>query len=158
MLDPGDEPDLLREAPVARGRASTRRDPYETAMERVRAGDTDRAIDLLMREASMEKSERAKFLRRSQAAKIMVDAGLEAVAMPILQEMLEQIDKHELEEWESGETVAHALGLLFRCMNRMGENDGTQEALYLRVCRLDPIQAIRFTSSNDTPADEQPAE
>jgi type VI secretion system protein ImpA len=159
LLDPGDEPDLP-DAPVARGRAGTRRDPYDTAMERVRAGDTDRAIDLLMREASQEKSERARFLRRSQAASIMVDAGLEAVAMPVLQEMLEQIDRHTLEDWESGETVAQALGLLYRCMNRLGEDESTREGLYLRVCRLDPIQAIRFTSSNDASpsADEQPAE
>jgi type VI secretion system protein ImpA len=157
LLDAGDEPDLP-ETPSSRGRPRSRRDPYEQAMERVRAGDTDRAVDLLMREASQEKSERARFLRRSQAASIMVDARLEAVAMPILQEMLEQIDKHDLEEWESGETVAQALGLLYRCMSGLGEDESTREALYLRVCRLDPIQAIRFNTPSSTQSDERPSE
>jgi type VI secretion system protein ImpA len=157
LLDAGDGPDLP-ETPSARGRPRSRRDPYEQAMERVRAGDTDRAVDLLMREASQEKSERARFLRRSQAASIMVDAGLEAVAMPVLQEMLEQIDKHDLEEWESGETVAHALGLLYRCMSGLGEDESTREALYLRVCRLDPIQAIRFNTPSSTQSDERPSD
>jgi type VI secretion system protein ImpA len=158
MLDPGEEPDLP-DVPVARGRSRSRRDPYDVAMQRVRAGETDSAVDLLMREASQEKSERARFLRRSQAASIMVEAGLESVAMPILQEMLEQIDRHELEEWESGETVAQALGLLFRCMSRLDEDESTRDALYLRVCRLDPIQAIRFTSNTSPPpVDEQPTE
>jgi len=153
LLDAGEE--LETPAAPVRDRSRSRRDPFDVAMERVRAGEPDRAIDLLMREASQEKSERATFMRRSQAAGIMVDAGLEAVALPILQEMAEQVDRHELESWESGETVANALGLLYRCMTRLNEDDGTREALYLRVCRLDPIQAIRFTSPAAPATDEQ---
>ncbi len=139
-------------APVVSERPRSRRDPFEQAQDRVRAGHPDQAIDLLMREASIEKSERARFLRRSQAASIMVDAGLEAVAMPLLQQISEQIDKHTLEEWESGETVAQALGLLYRCMLKLDEDQHTRDSLYLRVCRLDPMQAIRFKPANN----EQP--
>src|SRR5690606_37219504 len=64
-------------APVAAPR--TGRDPYDIGMDRVRAGQPQKGIELLMREAAQEQSARAKFMRRSQAAQIMVDAGLEAV-------------------------------------------------------------------------------
>ncbi|MGH7505789.1 MAG: type VI secretion system domain-containing protein, partial [Longimicrobiales bacterium] len=122
------------------------RGAYDRAMERLRSGQPERAVEILMREASQEKSARAKFLRRSQAARIMVDAGLEGVAMPILEEMIALIEKHGLEEWEDGETVAQPLGLLYRCLEKLDGDSGTRQSLYLRVCRLDPLQAIQFAN------------
>jgi hypothetical protein len=67
-------------------------------------------MELLMRAATQEKSARARFLRRAQAAEVMVGAGMEPVALPILRDLLEQIETHRLEEWEAGETVAQPLG------------------------------------------------
>ncbi len=130
---------------------------YEIAMDRVRAGQLDRAVDLLMREAAQEKSARARFLRRSEAARIMVDGRMETVAVPILEEMVQQIEKHGLEEWEDGETVAAPLALLYRCLERLDTDESTRQELYLRVCRLDPLQAIHFTSgqSADASSDAQ---
>ncbi|MGH7553996.1 MAG: type VI secretion system domain-containing protein, partial [Longimicrobiales bacterium] len=117
---------------------------YERAMERVRAGEPDKGIEMLIRLAAQEKSPRDRFLRRSQAASIMVETGREAVALPILEDLVREIDNHTLEEWEAGETVAQPLGLLFRCLLRhQGESDTTQ-SLYLRICRLDPLQAIQI--------------
>src|SRR5690606_12750619 len=144
------------QAPVER-RSRLGRDPYDIAMQHVRAGKPNLGVELLMREAAQEKSERARFLRRSQAARIMVEAGLEAVAVPILREMVEQIDRHSLEDWEAGDTVAQPLGLLYRCLRKLDEDSSTAEELYLRVCRLDPLQAIQFTNSapggDDGPGD-----
>ena len=97
-----------------------------------------------MREAEQEKSPRARFLCRSQAAGIMVEAGLEAVAMPILKELIDQIEAHKLEEWEGGEEVARPLGLMYRCLQKLGGDAKAKEDLYRRICRLDPLQAIAF--------------
>lgn len=137
-----------RSAPVPRTSraAGGARDVYEVAMERVRAGQADQAVDLLMREAAQEKSARARFMRRSEAAHIMVEAGMEPVAAPILEEMVQQIEQHGLEEWEAGETVAAPLALLYRCLERMDGDESVRQDLYLRVCRLDPLQAIHFTT------------
>ena len=75
----------------------------------------------------------------------MVETGHEAVAMPILKELAGQIDTHQLEEWEAGDTVARPLGLLYRCMQAVGaESTDVRQALYLRVCRLDPLRAMSF--------------
>jgi type VI secretion system protein ImpA len=125
------------------------RDALERALDRVRAGEPAKAIELLMSEASQETSERARFLRRSQAAGIMVDAGMEAVATPLLEEMLQLIEKHKLEEWEADGTVAEPLGLLYRCVRKRNGNSSEAENLYIRVCRLDPLQAIRLAPEAD---------
>ncbi len=120
-----------------------RRDAGEQARELVRAGQPQKAIELLMREADQERSARSRFLRRSQAAAIMVDSGLEAVATPILQQLTDQVQHHSLEEWEDGETVAQVLALLYRCLLKVGDTSSTQD-LYLRVCRLDPLQGMQL--------------
>lgn len=120
------------------------RDVHALAMDRVKAGQPQKGIELLMRESAQEKSPRARFLRRMEAAEIMLDHGLAPVARPILRDMLTQVDEHRLEEWESGEMVARALGLLYRAIEILGDDEGNMQELYLRVCRLDPMQAITF--------------
>ena len=129
---------------VGSGSRAGGRDPMEMAMERVRAGEPERAIELLIVQASQEGSERERFLRRSQAARIMVDVGREAVALPILQDLMAQIEKHGLDEYEAGEVVAQPMGLLYRCMTKLEGDAGKQQELYLRICRLDPMQAIHL--------------
>lgn len=120
------------------------RDPITLANAEVRAGRADRAIALLMRESSREKTRRGRFLYQSQLARIMVDAGHEPVAMPILEEIIADIEAHKLEEWESGDVVAAPLALLYRCLEKTDGDAGARQGLYLRICRLDPIQAISF--------------
>lgn len=120
----------------------------ERAMERVRAGEPEKAVEMLIRQAAQERSARERFLRRSEAAAIMTDTGREAVAMPILEELLQEIDDHTLDKWESGETVAHTLGLMYRCMRRLQGESSTTQQLYLRICRLDPLKAIQISGAS----------
>jgi type VI secretion system protein ImpA len=127
------------------------REPVDQLLLRARGGQPQKAIEFLLREAAREESPRARFLLRAQAASIMVDTGLDPVAMPILRDLVEQIEAHSLEGWESSEVVARPLGLLVRCIRRVeGETDEANQ-LYLRVCRLDPLQAIRLTSESSEP-------
>src|SRR5690606_6552165 len=75
-------------AAVAGTRASTvEREPRERALEYVRAGSPEKAIQYLMREAAQARSARARFLRRTEATAVMVNHGLTAVALPILREL-----------------------------------------------------------------------
>lgn len=139
---------LSSEAPAATAagfeRRSADRGALERALEKVRAGEPEKAIEMLIRQATQERSARERFLRRSEAASIMVDAGREAVALPILEQLAQEIERHTLEEWESGETVAQPLSLLYRCLQRMQGNSSTTESLYLRICRLDPMRAMQI--------------
>jgi type VI secretion system protein ImpA len=123
------------------------RDPISVARAEARAGRADRAIQLLMREASREKTRRGRFLLQSALARIMVDAGHHPVAMPILEELIQDIEVYKLEEWEMGELVAAPMSLLYKCLQAVDGDSSTRQSLYLRICRLDPIQAIGFSQS-----------
>jgi type VI secretion system protein ImpA len=117
-------------------------DAFGAAMAEVRAGRPHRAIELLTTELNRDPSPRGRFLRQTQIAYIMVEAGLFDVAEPILQQLIEQIDEQKLERWESGPLVAQPLALMHRVLTKTDSNNSEQERLYLRVCRLDPIQAL----------------
>ena len=121
------------------------RNPVMLAMSEVRSGRTDRAIAILMREAGREKSSRGRFLLQAQMAKVMVDAGHEQVARPVLEQLIADIEAHKLEEWEAGEMVAVPMSLMYRVLEKSQDDPSTLQSLYLRICRLDPIQAISFT-------------
>ena len=136
----GDAPDEDYAEPRAR-------DPFSLAAAEVRAGRTDRAIALLMREAGREKTSRGRFLLQAQLARIMVDAGHVTVAMPILQQLIADVESHKLEEWEAGELVAAPMALLYRVLAKTEGDPAARQDLYLRICRLDPIQAISFAQS-----------
>lgn len=142
-----------QERPAARGS----RDPSARARMHVRAGQPDRAIQLLMEEAAQEESARARFLRRSQAAEIMVQHGMTQVAMPILRELLDRIERHNLEEWEAGETVALPMALLYRCLEQDEPGSPEKDELYLKVCRLDPLQGMRLKGGDGVSAGSGPA-
>jgi type VI secretion system protein ImpA len=139
-------PAPLAEAAAFAGVADTERprgrSAFDRAMDEVRAGSPQRAIELLMRELAKERTPRGRFLRRIEIARIMVDAGLEAVALPMLEELQQLIETHQLEHWEAGELVAQPLTLLFRVYSAQGWDEGTTQPIYLRICRLDPLQAM----------------
>jgi type VI secretion system protein ImpA len=116
----------------------------DRATAELRAGRPERAIELLLHELARERSARGQFIRKTQVARVMVEAGMESIAMPILQELLERIDAHKLEEWETGELVAEPMVLLCRCLDKLEGDQSLRQSLYLRVCRLDPLQAIGF--------------
>lgn len=133
--------------------AASARDVSERARERVRAGQPQKAIELLMKAADQERSERGRSLRRAEAAGVMVDHDLAPVAMPILRDVMARIEEFRLEEWESPETVAVPMALLYKCIDRMGGDESEKQELYLRVCRLDPMQAILFTQDEGSAGD-----
>src|SRR5690606_11559095 len=129
--------------PPRRGRF----DPLARARELASSGQADQGVDLLMREASQERSPRGRFLRRTQAAAILVEAGLPAVALPILEDLSETIAQHSLEAWEDAGTIAEPLGLLYRCHVALDGDGSSVHDLFVRVCRLDPLQAMKFAPS-----------
>jgi type VI secretion system protein ImpA len=116
-------------------------DAFELAMEAARTGRQQDAFEILIREASQQNSGRGRFQRRLQLAQVCLSTGAESIAYPILQELAATIAKHQLEEWESPDMVAHAFALLYRCMSdRVSEEE--KKTLYSKICRLDPVQAL----------------
>lgn len=113
-------------------------DAFELAQQAAANGDREQAVEILVREMSQERSGRAKFLRKIQLAQICLSISRQAVAMPILEEIAAEVEKRRLDEWENPDTVAHALALLYRCV----EDGDRKQKLYGWICRLDPVQAM----------------
>ncbi len=118
------------------------KDAFDRARSELSQGRPNRAIEILMADLGREQSPRGRFVRQTQIAYVMVESGLDQVAMPILQRLVETIDERSLEQWESGPVVAQPMALLCRVYDRLEVREDDRAELYLRVCRLDPIQAI----------------
>jgi type VI secretion system protein ImpA len=132
---------------ASNGQSSLADKTFDRAMTEVRGGRAQRGIQLLMDELTHEKTPRARFLRRTQIARIMVENGLEPIAVPILLELLALIDNHKLAEWEAGELVAEPMALLYRCIEKeQAAGEHSKESLYPRICSLDPLQAMALTA------------
>jgi type VI secretion system protein ImpA len=117
-------------------------DAFQLAKAELARGRANRAVELLVAELDRERSPRGRFVRQTQIAHVMVEAGLEAVAKPILDKLLEVIDERALADWESGPLVAQPLALMCRVMDRLELDEDERREHYLKVCRLDPLQAI----------------
>ena len=141
---------MAEEQMGSNGQGRSRDRAWDRAITEVRAGRPQRGIQVLMEELTQEKTPRARFLRRTQIARVMVDSGLEAIAVPILLELLALIDDHKLAAWEAGDLVAEPMALLYRCIGKLpaelpaGEH--SRETLYPRICSLDPLQAMSLTA------------
>ncbi len=145
----GADGDTTEAAPMPSAPALEResRAGLERAAAEVRAGRPEKAIELLMRALERERTRRGRFLRQAELARVMVDAGFVQLARPILQELMADVENHRLEEWEAGNIVARPLALLYRCLQQMDDDESTRQELYMRIARLDPLQALSFRES-----------
>lgn len=120
-------------------------DAYELAMEAVRDGRGDEALEILLHAVEQERSGRGRFQRRLQLAEVCLASGHERIAQPVLEQLADEIDTHGLEGWESPALVARTFALLYRCLDQTGADDGLKQKTYDRVCRLDARQALSCT-------------
>lgn len=117
-------------------------DAWELAQQALRSGRVRDAVELIDREAKIERSGRGRFLRKTQLARIFIDSGNEPMALPILEQLAFEIETRGLEDWEPSETIAHPLSLLYRCLARTDRESDTVKKLYAKLCRLDPVAAM----------------
>ena len=120
--------------------------PHRPMLDRARAemagGRLDRGVALLMADVVRERNERARFLRRLELVTVLLDAGRADIAMPIVEQLLEQLENHKLDSWEDGGVVAQALVLACRALDATDGDRSRRRQLYLRICLLDPIAAL----------------
>src|SRR5262249_50232374 len=113
------------------------------AAEFIRSGDVDRGLHEMTRLASGETSGRDRFQRKLLLAEVCLTSKRERLARSILEELVEQIDKLQLESWESTELISSVWTRLYRLYKQSDSSDHDRAAkLYERLCRLDPWQAL----------------
>jgi type VI secretion system protein ImpA len=140
----GDEAPAPRMAAAAAAPSPSADRALERALAEVKAGRTPAAIEMIKRELGRENSERGRFVRQVQLATVMIAAGRDAIAIPGLQRLMGLIETHKLDGWEEGRLVAEPMTLLYRALESTGGDEETRNALYLRICELDPMAAIEF--------------
>jgi type VI secretion system protein ImpA len=134
-------PSMLR-AIQSESEEDTAPDVYDMARDMVQSGQMSQAIQLLVRDAAQQPSGRARFQRRVQVAQLCVGAGQSKVARPVLEELLKEIESRSLEEWEASEMIVQPLALLLKCLDSASDTNSTREALFSRLCRIDPTAAL----------------
>jgi type VI secretion system protein ImpA len=120
-------------------------DAYQMALE---AGNAQEAMRILNRDLARQPSGRARFQRRLQMARVCFDHGQFGLAHLFLEQLQFLVAEQKLETWETGEMVASALALLYKCKIQRGEDPSGLEELYNRIAMLDPVQALNCSSSS----------
>ncbi len=127
------------------GGEATSNGSWQNAENLVRAGQLDKGLAEMTRLAAAEPNGRARFHRKLLLAEICLSTKRDKLAKAILEELAEQIDKLQLETWESPALIGAVWSRLYRCYKN--EQAGTADAeraakLFDRLCRLDPWQAL----------------
>ncbi len=138
------EPEVAQQGMETEGAVPAPPDPFDLALQAARCGRPQEGIELLMREMMQEPSGRGRFQRKVQVAQLCMSTGNEAIALSILQEAAEEIQRRKLEEWEAREMVAHTLGMLYRCLVKCDGAAEERQKLYSLISRLDPLEAINI--------------
>jgi type VI secretion system protein ImpA len=117
-------------------------DPQSLASEAMRLGKPQRAFEILHSEIERQRSGRGRFQRKMQLAQICIAAGKDTIAQPLLDDILAALDLHKLEEWEDPGTVASTLAFLMQSSKKVQADAKLKQAMFERICRLDPVQAL----------------
>jgi type VI secretion system protein ImpA len=118
-------------------------DAYVLAQEAVRAENPQKGFEIMRAEISRQRSGRGRFQRTLQLVQLCVEAGKDAIAQPLIDDIAALIETHKLDDWEDSEMVAAALDTVMRVSKRVQDNAGERQKLFERVCRLDPVRALR---------------
>src|SRR5208337_1871450 len=117
-------------------------DSYDLALEALRAGQAEKAIDLMQQEVERQLSGRGQFLRKMQLVEVCISAQKSQIAQPIIEDLASTIENNHLEGWEDREVVAKALVLILKNSQRVQADEAEKLRLFEKIARLDPVQAI----------------
>jgi type VI secretion system protein ImpA len=116
---------------------------WQQAESLVRAGEVDKGLQEMTRLAAAETTGRDRFQRKLLLADVCLASNRVRLARSILEELAEQIDKYQLESWESTELISSVWTRLYRLYKGSDSPDPDRaNKLYGRLCRLDPWQTL----------------
>jgi type VI secretion system protein ImpA len=117
-------------------------DSYASAQEALKAGEAERAFQIMRLEIARQRSGRGRFQRTLQLVQLCVSAGKDAIAQPLLEDLMSSIESHKLDDWEEKELVAAALATVMTVSKKVQGNANERQKLFERICRLDPVRAL----------------
>jgi len=114
-------------------------------------GDAKGAVALFQERIHGAASRRERFLLQLELTQLCFDAGHPKVALNQLDALQREVDRFSLEEWEPALSL-EVLRASWRVLNRLSRDSDPgssewaerSEAIYGRICRLDPISALEL--------------
>ena len=130
--------------PPTKGAQPAFSDSWLEAESLIRSGQVDKGLQEMSRLAARETSGRDRFQGKLMLAEACLANKRDRLARSILEELAEQIDKLQLESWESSELISRVWTRLYQLYKQAGDSSDLDRAekLYQRLCRLDPWQAL----------------
>jgi len=117
-------------------------DAYALAQDTLKAGQPEKAFEIMRKEIARQRSGRGRFERTMQLVELCVAAGKGTIAQPLLDDLSAAIEEHKLDNWEDNEMVAAALATIMRISRRVLDDESEKKRLFERICRLDPVRAL----------------
>ena len=121
---------------------------WARAEELVRSGRIPEGL-VEMTSLAAQQYGRANFQHRLRLAEICLGIDRRRLGIMILEELARTIDEFKLEQWESPELLGRVWGRLYESYKSAepGTEQGVRAAaLFDRLCRLNPWQALRWDS------------
>ena len=131
--------------PTTQASAGTLSGSWQEAEMLIHSGQVDRGLAEMTRLAASETSGRNRFQRKLLLAEVCLASKRERLARSILEELAEQIDKLQLDFWETSDLIGSVWIKLYTMYKQGvgGPLDSDRAVkLYERLCRLDPWQAL----------------
>ena len=135
---------LALSLPEMSGSAGAASGSWHEAEMLIRSGQVDKGLAQMTQLSAKETCGRNRFQRKLLLAEVCLGSKRDRLARSILEELAEQIDKYQLESWESSELIASVWIRLYTLCNQGTDSSDRDRAgkLYERLCRLDPWQAL----------------
>jgi type VI secretion system protein ImpA len=138
----GENPGATNGQPAAASWPAKARDSYSAAQDALKAGEAERAFQIMRLEIAGQRSGRGRFQRTLQLVQLCVTAGKDTIAQPLLEDLMSSIESHKLDDWEEKELVAAALATVMTVSKKVQANAADRQKLFERICRLDPVRAL----------------
>lgn len=122
-------------------------DLFVTARGLAAHGQIQGAIQLLARDAAHQSVGRLRFARNLQIAELCLESGNSAVAVPVLQGLIREVEERRLESWEPAESAARPYSLLLQCAS-VAKLD--MQTIFARLCAIDPSAALTMAPPIET--------
>ena len=114
-------------------------DLFLTARGLAAHGQIQGAIQMLARDAAHQSVGRLRFGRNLQIAELCLESGNSAVAVPVLQGLVREVEERRLETWEPPDSAAKPYALLLQCAT-VAKLD--TQSIFARLCAIDPSAAL----------------
>ena len=132
--------------PVASGEvADAGPSVFEMAIDLARNGEIAQALESLSQEANSARSGRQRFRSQLHVAQVFLAGGQAGMALPIVQDLVSQLESRALFDWEDPSFVADTLSSYIRAVDQTTKDEGERERAYGLLCRINPAAALQIS-------------